>query len=64
MKKIYRYCILLTLGLSAIFYGVIHAVIEDKSTVEPSDAEIIRRARELGMVGLDELYLKDVDDNE
>ena len=49
---------MLVVGLSLVFYGVIEAVIEDHSMKQPSDAEIIERARELGMIGVDEYYLK------
>ena len=58
MKKIYRYTTLLIIGLSIFFYGVIDAVIVDHSMKEPSDTEIIERARELGMIGINEYYLE------
>ena len=31
---------------------------------QPSDAEIIQRARELGMVGINEIYLEKLEENE
>lgn len=64
MKKIYRYFAMLVVGLSLVFYGVIEAVIEDHSMKQPSDAEIIERARGLGMIGVDEYYLKNTENNE
>ncbi len=64
MKRIYRYAMLLVIGLSIFFYGVIEAVIVDHSMKEPSDAEIIERARELGMIGINEYYLENNTDNE
>ena len=64
MKKIYRYFAMLVIGLSLVFYGVIEAVIEDHSMKQPTDAEIIERARELGMIGIDEYYLNNTENNE
>jgi len=64
VKKIYRYFALLVIGLSFFFYGVINIVIEDHSMDQPSDAEIIQRARELGMVGINEIYLEKLEENE
>ncbi len=58
MKKIYRYFAFLVIGLSMLFYGIIQVVIEDKSMQQPTDAEIIERARELGMIGINEYYLE------
>jgi len=58
IKKIYRYFILLAIGLSMFFYGVIQLTIEDKSVVEPTDEEIIERAKELGMISINEIYLE------
>jgi hypothetical protein len=58
IKKIYRYFILLAIGLSMFFYGVIQLTIEDKSAVEPTDEEIIERAKELGMISINEIYLE------
>lgn len=55
---------MLVVGLSLVFYGVIEAVIEDHSMKQPSDAEIIERARGLGMIGVDEYYLKNTENNE
>ncbi|MCH4890525.1 hypothetical protein EZV73_23290 [Acidaminobacter sp. JC074] len=63
MKRIYRYGVLLVIGLSLFFYGLIQMTIEDHSMKEPSDAEIIERARELGMISINEYYLeKDSED--
>lgn len=64
MKKIFRYGVLLMIGLSMMFYGMIELVIKDHSKETPSDAEVIRRARELGMVGIDEKILKEYETDE
>lgn len=64
MKKMMRYFTMLLIGFSLLFYGVIELVITDHSMDQPTDAEIIERARELGMVGLNELYLKDLEESE
>ncbi len=64
IKKIYRYFALLVIGLSLVFYGVIDMVIEDHSMDQISDEEVIERARELGMVGINELYLEKLEENE
>jgi len=64
VKKIYRYFALLVIGLSLVFYGVIDFVIEDHSMDQISDAEVIERARELGMVGINEVLLEKLDENE
>lgn len=64
MKKVYRYGILLVIGLSLIFYGTIKFVIKDHSQVEPSDQEIIQRARGLGMLGLEDKLLLDAEEDE
>jgi len=57
MKKIYRYFALLVIGLSFIFYGIIEASIEEGQIQELTDAEIIEKAKELGMIELNEYYL-------
>lgn len=64
MKKIYRYFILLAIGLSMFFYGVIQLTVEDKSVVELTDDEIIERARELGMISISEYYLEKTKEDE
>lgn len=64
VKKIYRYFALLIIGLSLVFYGIIDMVIEDHSMDVMSDAEIIERARELGMVGINEVYLENTEETE
>lgn len=64
MKKIYRYGVLMVIGLSFIFYGIINAVIVDHSYDEPTDAEIIERAKGLGMIGIEEQMLKDLQEDE
>jgi len=64
VKKIYRYFALLVIGMSLIFYGIIDMVIEDHSMDVMSDAEIIERARELGMVGINEVYIEKTEETE
>lgn len=64
VKKIYRYFTLLVIGLSLVFYGVINFVIDDHSMDQISDAEVIQRARELGMVGINEVLIEKLEDNE
>ena len=64
MKRIYRYGVLLVLGLSMVFYGTIQLVIKDHSAEEPTDQEIIQKARELGMMGLKEKLLQIPEEDE
>lgn len=52
------------MGMTLFFYGLIDLVIEDHSMKEPTDSEIIERARALGMVGIDEVILEDLENNE
>lgn len=55
---------MLVIGLSCFFYGIINVVIEDHSMDQPTNAEIIQRARELGMVGINEVYLEKLEETE
>lgn len=64
VKKIIKYFVMLLFGFSLIFYGVINMVIKDKSAVEITDDEIIRRAKELGLVGIEEYYLEKLEKSE
>ncbi len=64
LKRMSKYLIMLLIGLSLIFYGMIKIVIEDHSMKEVSDEEVIRRAKELGFVEIKELYLKDLEESE
>lgn len=54
-KKMIRYFILLLIGFSLVFYGVI-SFYEDQKKFERSltDEQVIQRAKELGMVELKE----------
>lgn len=54
----------MVIGLSLFFYGIIEAVIEDHSMIQPTDAEIIERAKGLGMIGINEYYLKNTEKDE
>lgn len=54
----------MVVGLSLFFYGVIEWVIVDHSMNEPTDAEIIKRAEELGMLGIEEQILKELEELE
>lgn len=64
VKKIMKYFVMLLVGFSLVFYGVINMVIKDKSAVEITDDEIIRRAKELGLVGIEEYYLEKLEKSE
>jgi hypothetical protein len=64
MKKIYLYGVVMIIGLSFIFYGLIQLLVEESAYVEPTDQEIIQRARELGMVGLEERFLIELESDE
>jgi len=62
MKRIYRYGLLMVVGMSLIFYGMIQMVIEDHSMDQITDEEVIERARGLGMKGLEETLLENKDE--
>lgn len=64
IKKMIRYFMMLLIGFSLVFYGIIEFVIEDHSQKELSDFEIIEKARELGMVGINEQVLKELEKSE
>ncbi len=60
-KKLFRYFVLLIIGFSILFYGLINLVIEDHSMKTLSDEEIIERAKDLGMMGIEDKILKEMD---
>ncbi len=60
-KRLYRYFVLLIIGFSLLFYGIINLVIKDHSMETMSDEEIIERAKDLGMIGIDDKILKEMD---
>lgn len=64
MKKIYRYSVLMMIGLSLIFYGIIQGTIQDRAQVPPTDQEVIERAEELGMIFMSDYYLEKLKENE
>ena len=64
MKKILRYSVLMVIGMSLLFYGIIEWVVQDGVAVELTDAEIVERARELGMVGIEEEILRKLEELE
>ncbi len=54
MKKIYFLGVLMVIGFSIFFYGIINLVIQDHSSETISDEEVIMRARQLGMIKFEE----------
>lgn len=54
MKKIYFFGVLMVIGFSIFFYGIINLIIEDHSGETISDEEVIIRARQLGMIKFEE----------
>lgn len=60
-NKMYRGMISLVIGLSLIFYGILGLVIEDKSQVELSENQIIKKAKDLGMVEVKDAFSKAVE---
>gem|GEM_PF-722591 len=63
-KKIMRLLILLVIGLSMMFYGIIGYFAQRLETANTlSDAEIIRRAEELGLTDLREKLLEEDENN-
>ena len=66
MKKMIRYAIMLMVGLSLTVYGVIDLTISKYGPKPMSDAEIIERAKDLGMVDIKEKWIesKEKEDSE
>lgn len=58
MKKMIRYGILLMLGMSLTVYGLIDTTVSRYAPEPLSDAEIIERAKDLGMVDIKEQWIK------
>lgn len=56
-KRLIRSIVVLILGLSLIFYGIIGITVEQFSQ-EMSDEEIIQRAKDLGMIEIKEKFKK------
>lgn len=63
-KAIIKYFTMLLIGFSLLFYGIIGIVIKDHSAETLSDSEVIERARELGMVGINERILEELEKDE
>jgi len=58
LNKLYRWMFLLIIGVSLVFYGILTIVIDDKSQVVLTEQEIKAKAKELGMVELNEAFSK------
>lgn len=58
MKKMIRYVIAMIIGLSLTVYGVIDLTVAKYGPKPMSDAEIIERAKDLGMVDIKEEWLE------
>ncbi len=56
-KKILKYSIFMFLGIVLLLYGMLSLVFDDDDK-QMTDQEVINRARELGMVDLNEAYAK------
>ncbi len=55
IKKMYKYFVMLILGLSLIFYGLMSFIIDQTQFKNVmTDEQIIERAKDLGMVELKE----------
>ncbi len=61
MNKLIRYCILLLIGMSLSVYGVIDLTVSRYAPKPMSEAEIVERAKELGMVDLKDKWIEEVD---
>lgn len=59
IKKLFKYFTMLLFGFSILFYGIVEMVIKDKSSVEPTNTEIMKKAEELGMVRINDIFLKE-----
>jgi len=58
MKKLIRYAIMLTLGMSLMVYGVIDVTLSRYAPKPISDQEIIDRAKDLGMVSIKDKWIE------
>jgi len=58
MKKIISYGILLMIGMTLTVYGLIDITVSRYAPEPMSDAEVIERAKELGMVDIKEQWIK------
>jgi hypothetical protein len=57
MKRIFRYGILMIIGMSLCFYGLVTFMVREPEVIELTDQEIVERAKELGMVPITEKLL-------
>lgn len=64
MKNVTKYFVMLLIGFSLLFYGIIGMVIKDKSMTQITDNEIIEKAKELGMVSINEVFLRELEESE
>lgn len=61
MKKLSRYAVALILGLSLMVFGIIDISVKKYAPAPMSDAEIIERARDLGMVDMKDKWIEDME---
>jgi len=54
----------IALGIGLIFNGILELVIEDHSQKTLTDAEVIERAKELGMVDMKEKITNQIEESE
>lgn len=64
IKNVTKYFVMLLIGFSLLFYGIIGMVIKDKSMTQITDNEIIEKAKELGMVSINEVFLRELEESE
>lgn len=58
MRKMIRYAIIMVIGMSLTVYGVIDLTVSKYGPKPMSDAEIIERAKDLGMVDIKEAWIE------
>jgi hypothetical protein len=58
MKKIMRYGLVMVVGMTVMVYGMIDIAVETYGPRPMSDAEIIQRAKDLGMVDIKEAWME------
>ncbi|GKT34474.1 hypothetical protein ADUPG1_002821, partial [Aduncisulcus paluster] len=62
--KLIRYAVMLIFGLSLTVYGVIDLTVEKYAPKPMTDAEIVKRAEELGMVSIKDKWIESQDQEE
>ncbi len=58
MKKIVRFGLLMIVGMTFMVYGMIDFAVDTYGPEPMSDAEIIERAKDLGMVDIKEEWME------